>query len=258
VRGQYETVTVGSISPISIAGIAIRYGFYAIATIVLAMIGIGLLSLWNMAPRAIERPPAFRIASSEFARHAVNGHVVAGSKLGRVEVLQYGHLNNRSSDLAVALIMPPKGSSMGAQFVQDLRDTNLLRLKRAVLMRTHYDLDTRFGEYRATEMRIDTDGRWKQCLAYRSRFETASVYLTGWYCDGSGSKPSAASLACILDRLVIERDLASKEADAFLRARMAKSAYCQAAPVTQTTDTGHGGVSPPSRWSRPSELRRYR
>jgi hypothetical protein len=257
VRGQYETVTVGAISPISIAGIAIRYGFYAVGTIVLAMIGIGLLSLWRLPPKAIEAPPAFRIASSEFARHSVNGHVVSGSKLGRVEVLQYGLLNNRSSDLAVVLIMPPKGSSMGAQFVQDLKDTNLLRLKRAKLTQMHYDLDTRFGEYRATEMRIDTDGRWKQCLAYRSRFDTASVYLTGWYCDASGSKPGAEALACILDRLVIERDLASNEADAFLRARMAKPARCQAAPVTQTTDTGHRGVSPPSRWSRPSALRRY-
>ena len=256
-RGQYETVTVGAISPISIAGIAIRYGFYVIGTIVLAMIGIGLLSLWRLPPKAIEAPPAFRIAASEFARHSVNGHVVSGSKLGRVEVLQYGHLSNRGSDLAVVLIMPPKGSSMGAQFVQDLKDTNLLRLKRAQLTQMHYDLDTRFGEYRATEMRIDTDGRWKQCLAYRSRFDTASVYLTGWYCDASGSKPSADSLACILDRLVIERDLVAKEADAFLRARMAKPARCQAAPVTQTTDTGHRGVSPPSRWSRPSALRRY-
>ena len=105
--------------------------------------------------------------------------------------------------------MPPKGIGMGTQFVQDLTDVNLLRLKRAIIMtQTHYDLDTRFGEYRATEMRVDTDGRWKQCLAYRSRLETASVYLTGWYCDGSGSKPSASSLACILDKLVIERELA--------------------------------------------------
>ena len=73
-------------------------------------------------------------------------------------------------------------------------------------------------------MRVDTDGRWKQCLAYRSRFDTAAVYLTGWYCDGSGSKPSANALACILDKLVIERELASKEADAFLRGRMTKPA----------------------------------
>ena len=57
-------------------------------------------------------------------------------------------------------------------------------------------------------MRVDTDGRWKQCLAFRSRFDTAAVYLTGWYCDGSGSKPSPNALACVLDKLVIERELA--------------------------------------------------
>jgi hypothetical protein len=150
------------------------------------------------------------------------------------------------------LVMPPKGIGMGTQFVQDLTDINLLQLKRSISMSgTHHDLDTHFGLYRATEMRVDTDGRWKQCLAFRSRLETTAVCLTGWYCDGSGSKPSPNSLACLLDKLVIERELAVKDADAFMRGRMTKAAYCPAVPVTQTTDTGHRGVSPPSRWSEP-------
>ena len=163
------------------------------------------------------------------------------------------------SDLAVVLVMPPKGIGMGTQFVQDLTDINLLRLKRSISMsETDHDLDTRFGEFRATEMRIDTDGRWKQCLAFRSRLETTAVYLTGWYCDGSGSKPSPNSLACLLDKLVIERELAVKDADTFMRGRMTKAARCEASPVTQTTDTGPRGVSPPWRWSQPSATyRRY-
>ena len=187
------------------------------------------------------------------------GHVVTSSRLGRAEVVQYGQLNNRGSDLAVVLIMPPKGIGMGTQFVQDLIDINLLQFKRSITMlETNYDLDTRFGEFRATEMRVDADGRWKQCLAFRSRLETTAVYLTGWYCDGSGSKPSPNALACLLDKLVIERELAVKDADTFMRGRMAKAAHCQAAPVSQTTDTGHRGVSPPSRWSQPSATyRRY-
>jgi hypothetical protein len=37
-----------------------------------------------------------------------------------------------------------------------------------------------------------------------------------------------------------------------MRGRTTKAARCQAVPVTQTTDTGHRGVSPPSRWSEPS------
>ena len=57
---------------------------------------------------------------------------------------------------------------------------------------------------------------------------------------------------------MIERELASKEADTFMRGRMAKSACCQADSVTQTTDTGSRGVSPPSRWQQPSATyRRY-
>jgi hypothetical protein len=188
----------------------------------------------------VDAPPAFRISSGEFAGKAATGHVVTSTRLGRAEVVQYGQLNNRSSDLAVVLVMPPKGIGMGTQFVQDLTDLNLLHLKRSFSMSgTHHDLDTRFGEYRATEMSVDTDGRWKQCLAFRSRLETTAVYLTGWYCDGSGNKPSPSSLACLLDKLVIERELAVKDADTFMRGRMTKAAYCQAAPVSQTIDTGY-------------------
>jgi hypothetical protein len=257
-RGQYETITAGQVSPLSIAGAFIRYGFYAIGAVVLAMVGIGALSMWKLVPKPIDAPPAFRIAAGEVTTKPASGHVISSSRLGRAEVRQYGQLHNRTTDLAVVLVMPPKGYGMGAHLVQDLREVNLLRMKRAQMTQNNFDIDTRFGEYRATEMRVDTDGRWKQCLAYRSRFDTASVYLFGWFCDGSGNRPAASTLACILDRLVIERQLASKEADAFLRERMAKPALCQAAPVTQTTDIrNRRGVSPPSRWSQPNALRRY-
>jgi hypothetical protein len=219
----------------------------------------GYGSFWS-GPKPVNAPPAFHVSAGEFAGKPVTGHVVTSSRLGRAEVVQYGQLNNRESDLAVVLVMPPKGIGLGTQFAQDLIDINLLQLKRSITMSgTHYDLDTRFGEYRATEMRVDADGRWKQCLAFRSRLETAAVYLTGWYCDGSGSKPSANALACVLDKLVVDRELAVKEADTFMHARMSKSGYCQASPVSQTTDTGHRGISPPSRWSQPSATyyRRY-
>lgn len=252
-RGQYETITAGEVSPIAVAGAVIRYSFYAVGALTLGAIGLGVMAIGSWVPKAVDAPPAFRINAGEFASKATSGHVVTSSRWGRAEVLQYGQLHNRTNDLAVALIMPPKGLGMGTQFLQDLADVNLLRAKRSFIMtQTNYDLDTRFGEYRATEMRVDTDGRWKQCLAFRSRFDTAAVYLTGWYCDGSGSKPSANALACVLDKLVIERELASKEADTFMRGQMAKSAHCQADSVTQTTDTGHRGVSSQWRWTQPS------
>jgi hypothetical protein len=258
-RGEYETITAGEISSITIAGAVIRYTFYAVGILTLGGIGLVIMSVWNVVPKAVDAPPAFRINAGEFASKATSGHVVTSSRYGRAEVLQYGQLHNRTTDLAVALIMPPKGIGMGTQFLQDLADVNLLRIKRTISMsQTNYDLDTRFGEFRATEMRVDTDGRWKQCLAFRSRFDTASVYLTGWYCDGSGSKPSPNALACVLDKLVVERELASKEADTFLRGQMAKSPRCQADSVTQTTDMGYRGVSSQWRWTQPqATYRRY-
>jgi hypothetical protein len=102
-------------------------------------------------------------------------------------------------------------------------------------------------------MRIETDGRWKQCLAFRSRLETAAIYFTGWYCDATGSKPGADTLACMLDRLTIDRELSSKEADAFMRTRMARPSYCFSEPVNQTSDNrARRRPSSPARWSQPS------
>jgi hypothetical protein len=261
---KFDTVAAGVAPSLSLVGTFIRVACYGVQLGVLAVIGFGFLSIsgysfWDNAPKPVDAPPAFRVTAGEFAGKTATGHVVTSSRLGRAEVVQYGQLNNRGSDLAVVLVMPPKGIGLGTQFAQDLIDINLLQLKRSISMSgTHHDLDTRFGEYRATEMRVDADGRWKQCLAFRSRLETTAVYLTGWYCDGSGSKPSPGALACLLDKLVIERELPVKDADTFMRWRMTKAAYCQATPVTQTTDTGHRGVASPSRWSQPSATYRLR
>lgn len=250
-----ETVS----SSISVVGTAIRYGFYLVGALVIGGIGLVVLSAWNWLPAAVNEEPAFRISASNVAQLPVSGHVVT-SGLGRFEVRQYGRLHSRELDLAVVMVMPRKGIGMGTEFAQDLRNINLLRGARAILMPIHYDLETRFGDFRATEMRVDTDGRWKNCLAFRSRLDTAAVYFTGWYCDGSGTKPGAQALACMLDRLTLDADLASTEANGFLRAHMARAAYCMAAPVTQTTDTRdqrdtwQRRTSSPSRWSQPTAI----
>jgi hypothetical protein len=256
-RGSYQTVTTGEYrSPIAIAGGIIRYGFYFVVAAVLGLIGIAILSIWKIPPKAVKDPPAFRITSPTLGRLAATGHVVTSSWLGRAEVRQYGSLHNRDIDMAVVMVMPPKGVGMGTEFGQDLRQINLLRGARASVLPTSYDLENRFGEFRASEMRVDTDGRWKQCLAFRSRLETASVYLTGWYCDGTGSKPSADLLACMLDKLALDAELASKAANEFMRGRMSKAARCQATPVTQTTDTRTRSMPSPSRYA-PNGMQRY-
>jgi len=245
------------LSPVSAAGIVIRYAFFLVGAVVLSALGAGMLGGWQNQIKPVDDPPAFRIAASSIMQLPVSGRVVVSGRFGRAEIRQYGRLNNRDVDLAVVLVMPPKGIGMGTEIVQDLRDVNLLRSVRATMLATHYDLDTRFGEFRAIEMRVDTDGRWKNCLAFRSRLDTVSVYLTGWYCDATGSKPGPEALACLLDRLVLDASLASREADAFMRARMARPAYCSAERVTQTTDTRERRISPPSRWSQPSATPRY-
>ncbi len=254
-RGQYETVTAGNFNPLTVAGSMIRYGFYLVGMLVLGLIGLGIMALWKIPPKAINAPPAFRITAPSIEQLPMTGSVTTSSLLGRAEVRQYGRLSSRGIDLAVAMIIPNKGLGMGNELVSDLRSINPLNLKRAYATQVHHDIETRIGEFRATEMRVDTDGRWKQCLGFRSRLDTASVYFTGWYCDGTGAKPSAHTLACLLDKLVLDNPVASKDGDAFLRAKLAKPAYCMAEQVTQTTDTGSRRVSSPQRWSQPSAQR---
>jgi len=146
----------------------------------------------------------------------------------------------------------PKENIGRTQLGDQLNDSRLLRGMRYQQLSTHYDLETRYGPFHAVESRIEIDGRWQQCLAYNSRFTTNAVLVQGWSCDGTGSKPGADALACALDKLVIDKDLASKDADAYLRARMTRPATCSAQQVSQTFDMGTRPVSPPSRWSQPS------
>jgi hypothetical protein len=251
-RMSQEAATAG----LSVIGNLIRYGFYLVGAVVLGGVGLIVLYGWQGRLTPVDAPLALRLAAPDLDKLPVSGHVIKSGRLGRIEVRQYGRLHSREVDLAMVTVMPPKGIGMGTEFVQDLRDVNILRTTRAVMSAVHYDMETRFGEFRATEMRVDTDGRWKQCLAFRSRFEVAAVYLTGWYCDGSGAKPAAYGLACMLDRLTLDAELASKEADRFLRGRLARSPICSAERVTQTMDTGGGRrTTSPTRWSQPTSGR---
>lgn len=239
-------------SAVTVAGGLIRYTFYAVGAVVLG--GIGLFVLWIYGHRVttVDAPPAFSINAKAVANLPVRSSILKVGRLGRVEIMHYGAIHNRETDLTAALFMPPNGTVPVDRLSANFHDANLLRNVRHIMTSTYHDLETRFGSVRAVEMRADIDGRWKQCLAYRSRFDVPSVYLMGWYCDGTGTRPSPHQLACTLDKLTLTRDLPSREANEFIRSKMARSANCSADPVTQTTDTGSRRVSSPSRWSRPS------
>ena len=126
-RGQYETVTAGTYGLVPVAGVVIRYAFYAVGALVLGLIGIGILSVWRVVPKAVDAPPAFRITAGEFAskRHqrACRDQLTPRPRRGAA----VRPAVQPRPDLAVALVMPPKGIGMGTQFVQDLTDINLLR-----------------------------------------------------------------------------------------------------------------------------------
>src|SRR4051812_31600144 len=210
----------------------------------MGMIALVAMKLWGHRVTLVAEKPAFRIADGSVARLPVSTDVISGKSFGRVEVMQYGVLENRESDLTVIMTLPPEDTPNTTVLTEGLRGTRLYR--NLTSLSTHYDLETRYGPIHAVEARIEADGRWKQCLSFSSRFKTRTVSLSGWTCDATGTSPGAYALACALDKLVIEKPLASPGADAYLRERMARPADCSATNVSQTFDVRSRPVSPPS------------
>jgi hypothetical protein len=253
-----DEITTGQLSSaVSLAGTFVRYSFYFFGAIVMAIVGVVAISVWSNRVTLIADQPAFRIADGSVAGLPVTTDIIAGGRLGRIEVVQYGTLHNRRPDLTVVMSFPVKGTVGSTQLTTDLREARLLRDVRAVPLPTHYDLETRYGSLHAVEMQIETDGRWKQCLAFSTRFNSSAVSLMGWTCDGTGSKPGADALACTLDKLLIDRKLATAEADAYMRERMMRPANCSATIVSQTTDIRSRSMPAQPRWAQPLPRTRW-
>jgi hypothetical protein len=251
-----RTDITGAISQV---GYAIRYTFYAVGAITMLIVGLffwSASSIFDYRITKVEGTPSFHVAAPHLQRLTPSSHILTSKHYGRMEIRQYGQLYDRDVDFTIALVMPPAGTPMLREFGRQLRDIRPMVTAKAVFGTSYFDIQTRFGPIRATDLRVDSDGQWKQCLAYLSRFDTLSVYLTGWFCDQSGAKPSAEKLACTLDKFTVDRDLPSKEADAFIRSRLVRPASCSAEPVSQTTDVrspyDRQRLSPPQRWSTPS------
>lgn len=219
----------------------VRFAFYGAG--IFAFIVMGLLAHWiwsrlPYSPAAAKSKPVF-----EFAANALSGRPqtrkAENNIYGWVESLQYGQLYDRDVDMTVLMVVP---SESRQNLTRDYgSEIAALRPIAGRGYRTgtsaFYDLDTRFGEVRASEFMINADGRTKLCISYLSRFESPSFYLKGWFCEANGARPNFRNVACIIDQLTLKGNLPSAEATAFITERMKRSPRCNAEPVTQTTDT---------------------
>ena len=240
------------------AGAVIRYSFYLFGALVFGTILYFINFLSDFRPKKVDTSPAFQLSSGYLDRLPVNAQVVTSGRFGRMELLEHGAVRDRDVNLTIAMGIPPKDAILTRDSMPQLTEISVLRRARMVFSSAYHDLDTRFGAARATEMRVESDGQWKQCLSFASRFDTTAVYFVGWFCDASGAKPSPDRLACILDKITLTKELASKEADDFMRAKIGKGALCSATPVSQTTDTrSYRRPQQPSNWSIPSAQRRF-
>lgn len=240
------------------AGALIRYSFYFVGMVLMGIIVITIMSFYNGRTRTVDERVSFTLNAPHLARFTPRSQVVTGGRFGRIELLSYGSFHNRDVNFNVGIGFPPSGAVIGHTIAPQISSLLPYNIRSATLPNYH-DLETRFGSVRAQEMRLEADGQWKQCLAFVSRFETNAVYLIGWSCDASGAKPSPSTVACTIDKMILSKELVSKEADAFMRAQAARPATCSSIPVSQTTDTRYRSTpSSPQRWSQPSSTyRRY-
>lgn len=255
-----SSVSAGRVTAaLTVTGALIRYSFYLVGALVFGMIGLTIMYVSSFRVKQVDERPSFHMASGQLDRLPQRSTIATGRSIGRVELLQYGRLHDRDNDFGIVMVIPTKGWPAGRDIMREMHDLQPLREVSSRVAATFYDLETRYGPVRAADLFVDADGRRKMCLAFLTRFDTETVYFKGWYCEANGTKPSPDRLACILDRLVLDKELPIKDADQFMRARAAQTASCSATPVSQTFDTrAPSRPSSPSRWSQPSaQQRRY-
>ncbi len=228
------------ISTSSFAGKAVRYSFYAVGTIVLALIGITVMRVSSFfdQPTSVSTKASFQITSPDIARLSSTRNS-AKFNAGWQEVLQHGRIYDRDTDFTLVVNMP---SNPDTPVVRDYSSemSTLRPLLRTAYMggtTNYYDLETRFGPIRAASFQANSDGQTKLCVSYLSRFDTTAVYLKGWLCEASGARPNFHTLACILDRVTLKGVLPTAAAQSFFEERMKRPGRCSAEPVSQTTDT---------------------
>lgn len=249
-------------SAVRTSGMFFRYTFYAAGTLAFALIAFAIIKVSSFVSfnrvKIVDDAPSFRIVEKGFTKLPTHSKVTSGGALGRIEVRHYGRLYDRTANLSIALIVPPKPNDRPvARDFSAIRNTLAMSASSSAAPGAgRYDLETRFGPVRASDVRINADGLIKPCLLFYSRFDTDAVRLEGAMCEADGSKPSPHGLACVLDGLVLDDRLPTAAAESFLRERMGQRARCTATPVSQTVDTRTRPVSPPSRWSTPSAQRR--
>jgi hypothetical protein len=197
--------------------------------LVLLIAGVGMLA--EMRRRA-DDPAALRLGDGEISRLSTRSYVTNAS-FARSETREYGLLDDRKMDASITMTVPQDGRSGMRDFYQEIRELDAVRRSTRTSIAGAYELQTRFGLYQAADIQIDIGGRWKDCLMFMSRFETNTVYVKGWYCDGVGVKPSAERLACALDGMTIDSPLATAGADSFMREHVARPSFCAAIGSTR-------------------------
>ena len=221
------------------AGKAVRYSFYAVGTIVLALIGIVVVRVTSFfdQPTRVSTKASFQISAPELTRLSPTANS-ARFNAGWQEILQYGQVYDRNTDFTLVVNMPANPDTpVVRDYSYEMSSLRPLLRTAYIGSNTYYDLQTRFGPVRAANFQVNSDGQIKLCVSHLSRFETTAVYLKGWYCESSGARPNFHTLACILDRITLKGVLPTAAAQTFFEERMKRSARCSAEPVSQTTDT---------------------
>ncbi len=146
------------------------------------------LAVGQSHPGIIEDKPAFRIADGSFAQAYPSAPISSRSGLDwRVlRSCNTGHWNIAGSDLDRGDHIPAPVAASMTRRAWSNRAKQSFCATISVSRRSPGTSISRRATVpvHAVEMRIEADGRWKQCLAFSSRFDTRTWYsVAGWTCD---------------------------------------------------------------------------
>lgn len=102
-----------------------------------------------------------------------------------------------------------------------------LRAVRPMIGGPHYDMTTRWGRFTGRDLIYrENDGQYRTCIVFRNAFETAEFAVGGFYCAAGRQTADAGPVACMIDRLELQKTERASPALSYLAARAGATALC--------------------------------
>ena len=193
---------------------------------------------WSVATRS---PPAFAVSQHEKAGKSAEYEILRHPGGGRKDVLRFGPAGQ-----------PPTAEieiyRLGSEATRDVPPAAELAARMdpdGTRATQHAGLiETKFGPVTLLGLTGGT-GTAPACLGFVKPVEQAGLRIAGWSCTGDSAPQRRATIACLLDRLVLlSAGNDAAVAEVFARAELRRSGCGLDRPLTASTDWIFSGRDP--------------